>query len=134
MVNVDKLRSSLWTGVRTVIVNSLAADSIDAGVEATYNSKGIGKKPLVVIQPLVVDESTFRFGGVHGRRGVTVIVDIYARSGLTVDTIGDSLLYGLKSTAINDLLPITILDDYSYLSEEGNNLHLLSLQVGYLVE
>jgi hypothetical protein len=133
MIDDKSFRTSLWTSVKNNILSTLTEETITASVEASYNDKKLAK-PIIVIDPVIVSEGGFSFGGVNGRRGVTAPVHIYAGTGYEVDTLGELLVHGFKARPIQGLVLSTIEDSYDYEEVSGNKVHLLSLSMGFIRE
>ena len=136
-ISDSNLSTSVWTDVRTVLVaasltasNSSTSTNYSANIGASYNDKS-GAKPQVIINPVMMDEDSAKFGGSYGKRMINVMIDIYASNTEYMDQISDQVKEALKDEAITGIDLISVSEDYAFSSPGGNKYHLKTLVFSY---
>lgn len=138
MVITDStISTSVWDEVRTILVaasltasNLTTSTNYSANIGASYNDKA-GSKPQVIINPIVMDEDSAKFGGSYGKRMINVLVDIYASNTQYIDQISDQIKTALATNTISGIDLIGVSEDYAFNSPGDNKFHLKSLVFNY---
>ena len=94
-INNDTLSSDVWTAIKNRVVSALSTESITASVESSYNDKKL-TKPLVVIDPVNINENSYYLNDNEGDKKIPVVVTVYSKTGLTMDTVADALIKHFK--------------------------------------
>jgi hypothetical protein len=133
MVSDNAINVSVWDGIRTAltqstmyVVNSTTNASVRASVEAQY-SDTLGR-PQVVILPMEISESNFKYSSSTGKRIMNVTIECYYSNTLGIEQLADqvdNLIKAAVPTLGMDLTGIT--SSYGYAGTGTFKNHLLSL-------
>jgi len=126
--------TSTWSDIRTKLIasapyvtNSTTGATTAASILATYNDK-LPNRPQIVIEPIVKNEDTFKFGGTEGKKFINVTIECYATNGLGVDQLAEQVEVTLKANDINgiDLVGNTSDNAINIDNEEKYQLKVLT--------
>lgn len=127
----------VWNQVRTKLVaasltasNSSTSDTYTANINATYNDKS-GARPQVIINPIVMDEEGFKFGGTTGKKMINVVIDIYSGTTEYSDQLADQVKNALDDNDISGIDLVSIAEDAAFSSPGGQKYHLKTLTFAY---
>ena len=133
------LAQNTWTDVKATLVASSITTSILSGSTTTSVSANITgdfpdstiSKPQIVILPVFIDESDYKFGGSYGKRTINVVIEVYARRSKEVDELADKVRESLKGNALDGLNLMGISEDYAFTSPGDVKTHLKTLTFSY---
>lgn len=134
------LKTDLWSEVRSKLVsanlettNSSDNSTRTASINASYNDKA-GDRPQVIINPAMVSEDTFKFGGIEGRKAISVVIEVIDKNTEYLDQLGDGIRAAMKANDISGVDLVSIEEDYSFSMPGANKYHVLTITAGYLRE
>lgn len=138
-MNDSTLHQDVWQSVRTLLVstsdpikitNTATAVTTQVSIVAAFNDTG--KRPQIVIVPITVSESNYKFGGLYGQRFIDVTIECYGTLGVYVDQMADQVDTKIRAALPNlgmELVAVTT--DYSEAGVGENKNHLKSLTFSF---
>jgi len=134
-ISVDiftEIRDKIVAGAPHVVNSSTNATTV-ASINAVYNDRKT-TKPQIVIQPISLDENTFRFGGTEGRKSINVNLECYYSTTLGVDQLSDSIKYILKNNDILGIDLVGVVTDYAFTNPAESKFHMKTMTFTYIRE
>lgn len=134
------ISTEVWTEVRGKLVaaslettNPVSSSTSSANIYASYNDTA-GAKPQVIINPILMNESEYKFGGTAGKKFINVVIDIYSDKSVYIDQLADQVKAALDDNNISGIDLVSVAEDYAFSSPGANKYHLKSLTFTYLRE
>ena len=136
----NTLSQNVWTDVKAELVaaslettNPSTSSTTSANITGSYNDKS-GAKPQVVISPILMTESDFKFGGTAGKKFINVVIDIYSNKPIYIDQLADQVKAALADNDISGIDLVNVAEDYAFSSPGEQKYHLKSLTFTYVRE
>ena len=134
----NTITENVWTDVRAALVaasiTATSATSTDTfNISATYPDNP-GNKPYIIINPPIVEESEFKFGGLQGRKSINVLIDIVGPKTYQLQQGMDQVRATLINNAISGIDLIGISMDYAFQAPGQQKYKLASITASYLRE
>ena len=140
-ISNDTLDSDVFSEIRTIlvaaapsIIDSLATPTVvSAAINATFNDKQI-TTPQVVINPIELDESMFKFGSVQGRKIVNAEIECYARISDYIDQLAGQVRRVMLNNTLSGMDIIGITSDSGVTEANDAKWQRKSLVFSYMRE
>lgn len=140
-ISNDTLDGDVFSEIRTILVaaapsviDSLASPTVvSAAINATFNDKQL-TTPQIVINPIELDESNFKFGGVQGRKMVNAEIECYARIGDYMDQLASQVRRTMLSNTLSGMDIIGITSDRGVTEANDAQWQRKSLMFSYMRE
>lgn len=118
--------SDIWTDVRTSLVAaSITAESTVASIVASFSDTSV-TRPLVVIEPVTVDEAERKFGG-RGKRFANVVVECYYKNTSGLDEMFDKVVDTIENESFDDIELVATSSDYAFNLGNDQKFHMKSV-------
>jgi len=137
MVTDNTLSVDVFTSIRSLLVatqpfitNSTTSATTSAEIRATLNDMG-AIRPQIILNPISVNESEWKFGSFQGHKLINIVIDCYAGNTLGVDQLRDQVSWLLKENPINGIELVGISDDYGASTVNDEKYHLVSITASY---
>ena len=129
------LSTDLWVDLKAKLVAasltaSNASSTDSASISAAFPDKP-GSKPHIVINPPVVDEDGFPFGGSQGDKIINVVIEVVGSKTYMVQQLSDQVRDVLTDNDIDGVDLVRISEDYSFSMPGGNKWHLKTIVASY---
>jgi hypothetical protein len=137
-MNDSTLHVDVWNAIRTALVstsiyitNSSTGATTAASIEASYNDKS--GRPQIIIVPISIAESEFRFGSSYGKRFIDVTLECYYKNTLGIDQMADQVESIIRGAVLPNfgMELIGVVSDYSYAGINENKNHLKSITFSF---
>lgn len=130
-ISDSRITSSLWDEIRTVLVASalyvtvsaVSTDTVSATITNQYNDK-TPTRPIVVINPIPMDENSWKFGSNQGHKFLNVTIDCYDKRTSGIDELYDQVQNALKTTPIAGVELVAVASDVGFSSVNDNKYHV----------
>ena len=134
MVQDATLSRDIWTAVRTALVAATiqVTDGTvkNATVAAAYNDQKTSS-PQIIIYPIDVDESVWKFGSNQGKKFINLPLEIYYSNTLGLDQLDDKVRELIKETEIPGIELVGITSAYSYTNPALVKYHTKLINLTY---
>lgn len=121
MVITDaNITSSTWDSIRTklvalapAVINNATTTTTVASIKAVYNDEA-SSRPIIVINPIIMSEDSWKFQSNEGKKMLNVIIDCYYNQTYGVDQLYDTVRAGIVLDDIAGIGLVGISTDYSF--------------------
>jgi hypothetical protein len=133
------LNVSLFNTIRTAIVSyePKVTESTNkykkASIKAAYDDSKV-TTPQVILTPLNITESDYKFGSQEGRKVINVIIECYYTNTLGIDQLSDDVTAAIKGINFGVLDLIGMSSDYAFVNPNEAKFHLKTLVFTFLKE
>lgn len=129
------LRTDFWNDLRAELVaasiqTTIGATVTAANVVATYNDRQYSR-PQIVIQPIILGESEFKFSGSYGKRTVNAVVECYSSHSEGIDQMANQVSEALKDNALDGMNLVAVNEDFAFSAPGENKTFLKTLTFVY---
>jgi hypothetical protein len=114
----DSIRSKV-VAASPYVVGATTTTTIAASVLAAYNDK-TPARPQIVINPALIDEDEWKFGGLQGKKVINVVVECYYANTLGIDQLWDQVRVALVANDIEGIDLISVTSDYGFASNPAD--------------
>jgi hypothetical protein len=118
----NTVRSVLLNASITVTNGTATTDTSSAGLYASFNDKN-ASRPQVIINPIMVDEDSYKFGSTRGKKFINITIDCFYKNTLGIDQMHDQVVNALSSTSIDGIDLVGVTTDVDFDSPGDQKYH-----------
>jgi hypothetical protein len=126
------ISQDVWSAVRTKVVaaapyvsNSSTAATTAASINSVFNDK-TAARPQIIINPALIDEGDWKFGGLQGKKVINVVIECYYSNTLGIDQLWDQVRAALDDNDLDGIDLVAITTDYGFSSPGEQKFHVKS--------
>lgn len=139
MVSHSTFTSDLWTEVKDKLVAATIQTTSSSGVTNTVSVKPAYSgdepdTPIIVVHPVVVDESGYSYGGSTGQKTGNVVVDCVASNTMFLDQVGDQVSSALNANDLAGVDLVNYASDFALNAPGQQKYFLKSFTFTYQLE
>lgn len=131
-INDTSISVSVWDAVKAKLVaaaptvsNLSTSATTAASIRAAYNDTEPAR-PQIILNPAIIDEADWKFGGTQGKKIINVLVECYADKSSYVDQLWDQVRAALVIDDIDGVDLRAIASDYAFSSPGDQKFHMKS--------
>ena len=137
MVSDATLSSDIWTEVKNklvsasiIITNETTSSTTAVTINGQYNDKA-PTRPQITINPVIIEEGTWKFNVKQGKKLINVVVDCYGKKTLDIDQMDDQVRDILKDNDIGGIDLVGITGDTAFNTSADQKFNLKSSTFTY---
>jgi hypothetical protein len=116
------IRTALVSASIAVTSQTVPTEVTSASILAAYNDKSVGR-PQIIINPIQIDESGYKFGGVYGKKFINITVDCYYKNSLGIDQMYDQVYNALAANTVEGISLVGVTTDVEFDSPGEQKYH-----------
>jgi len=139
-ISDDTLNVDVFNTIRTLLIsaspkvtNTTTLATKTATVLSSYNDESVSV-PQIIINPIKIDESEWKFGSFQGKKIINVEIECYYEKSVGVEQLSDIVSKTIKEATITGLDLIAVTSDYAFISPNDNKFHLKTLTFTFVRE
>ena len=130
-ISNSTLYTDTWLAVRAILVSaSITVEGDSISIVASYPDAK-KSKPVLVIQPILKNESLDKFGSSEGKKAVTVVLECYDTSTKRVEYFSQQVEAAMKAGSLDNLELMSIDSDWAFQTPGNNKQVLKTISLGY---